>query len=198
MRRPLGTWAILLVLLMAGCATAGPTTEGAAGGGTQREGSSATALLAERGLGDRTAAQVVDALDAMALAERPADLMASVRPDELVLTDGSTEAALPMPEDRFYLSVAPYVDRTHECFHHSLTTCQGELAGEEVGVRITTTDGDVLVDRTRRTWANGFVGFWLPRDVEGTVEVRYAGRSGRADFATRADSPTCLTTLRLT
>ena len=125
--------------------------------------------------------------------------MASVRPDELQLVSGRQDASLPIPEDRFYLSVAPYVDQTHDCFYHSLTTCQGELGAEAVEVRIVdTTTGEVLVDETRTTFANGFVGFWLPRDIEGTLEVAHDGKVGRTPISTDTEAPTCLTTLRLT
>ncbi|MDP9822944.1 hypothetical protein J2S59_002753 [Nocardioides massiliensis] len=72
-----------------------------------------------------------------------------------------------MPEDRFYLAVAPYVDQTHECFYHSLTTCLGELDSADVRVKIVDEANDeVLVDEVRTTFDNGFLGFWLPRDIE--------------------------------
>jgi hypothetical protein len=125
--------------------------------------------------------------------------MASVRPDELVLTDADgAERALDLPDDRFYLSVAPYVSTTHECFHHSLTTCKGELSDEKVQVTVTDDTGKVLVEKQTRTFDNGFVGLWLRRGTTGTIEVEYDGKQGRARFGTGEDDPTCLTTLQLT
>jgi hypothetical protein len=157
-----------------------------------------TALLARFGLGGYDAVEVIDHLDRLGGADRPADLKASVRPSELQLSSGDDKATLPIPEGRFYLSVAPYVDSTHECFYHSLTTCKGELGGKEVRVRIEdTTHGTVLVDRTTTTFANGFVGFWLPRDIEGTVRISYGGRSAETTISTDRSAPTCLTTLKL-
>jgi hypothetical protein len=157
-----------------------------------------TALLARFGLGGYDAVEVIDHLDRLGGADRPADLTASVRPSELQLSAGDDKATLPIPEDRFYLSVAPYVDSTHECFYHSLTTCKGELGGKEVHVRIEdTTHGTVLVDRDTTTFANGFVGFWLPRDIEGTVRIGYDGRSAETTISTDRSAPTCLTTLKL-
>ena len=98
----------------------------------------------------------------------------------------------------FYLSVAPYIDQTHDCFNHSLTTCQGELASTEVQVQIVDRAGnDVLVDETRTTFENGFTGFWLPRNIEGTLRITSDGRSAEADFTTHPDAPTCLTTMHL-
>ncbi len=56
---------------------------------------------------------------------------------------------------------------------------------------------DVLVDETRTTFENGFTGFWLPRNIEGTLRITSDGRSAEADFTTHPDAPTCLTTMHL-
>ena len=158
----------------------------------------AAALLAQFGLAGKNAQQVVESLD-QDPRKRPLPLRASVRPDRLVLSDGTSEASLPLTGERsFYLSVAPYVTRTHDCFNHSLATCQGELAGRPVRVTITDSAGAVLVDADRTTYANGFVAFWLPRNVSGTITVTADGRTGTVPFATKADSATCITTLKLT
>lgn len=193
-------------LLLAGCAAQEDTvpsapapSQTATDSGEASPPDSAAPLLAEYGLQGMDTVEVIDHLDRLGGADRPSDLMASVRPDELQLAAGKKTASLPVPEDRFYLSVAPYLDQTHECFFHSLTTCQGELAEEDVDVKIVdTTTGEVLVEETRTTFRNGFVGFWLPRDIDGTLEVAYDGRVGRTEISTDQDAPTCLTTLRLT
>lgn len=156
-------------------------------------------LLAENGLVGMGPVEIIDHLDRLGGADRPEDLMASVRPDELVISQGGDEHRLRIPGDRFYLSVAPYVDQTHDCFHHSLTTCTGELASVDVQVQVVDeTNDEVLVDETRTTFENGFTGFWLPRNIEGTLRVTYDGKSAETGFATDQESPTCLTTLRLT
>ncbi len=141
--------------------------------------------------------QIVDHLDRVPVTERPTDLMASVRADQLVLADGEQEIAVPLDEDGFYLSVAPYVDQTHECYYHSLTTCRGELANEDIGVRIIDETGEVLFEEQVTTFDNGFVGFWLPRDVDGTIEVTHDGLTGQSNFSTSKEGATCLTTLQL-
>lgn len=141
---------------------------------------------------------VVDALEALPPAARPTDYTVSVRPAALLVTDADGERELPLPDDVFYLSVAPYVDSTHECFFHSLTTCLGEMADEELTVTVVADDGEVLVDEARRTSANGFLGLWLPRDVRGTLTMASEGRTASTAFGTGDDDPTCLTTLQLT
>ena len=96
----------------------------------------AESLLRQYGLDGMGTKQVINHLDRLGGEERPADLMASVRPRGLVVSSGKKEITLDIPDDRFYLSVAPYVDQTHECFYHSLTTCKGELVSKDVRLEI--------------------------------------------------------------
>ena len=183
-----------LVLVLAGCSsTDTPTdTDVPAATGAQAQ------FLDAHGLAGMEVEEIIDHLDRLGGADRPTDLMASIRPDELVFSDGQQELAVAMPQDRFYLSVAPYVDQTHECFYHSLTTCQGELVGQDLDVRVVNNDGEVLLEEEMTTFDNGFVGLWLPRDVQGTIEVNVDGLTGATDFATTDEGATCLTTLQLT
>lgn len=157
-------------------------------------------LLADHDLAGLDATQIIERLDAMHVEDRPADLMASVQPDTVVLTDGQErETRLPMPEDEVYIAVAPYLDQTHECHFHSLTTCLGELGDAEVRIVLTDADGDILIDEVRRTFDNGFVGLWVPRGIEATLTVERDGREGTVDLSTTGkDDPTCITSLRLT
>ena len=189
----------LTLLLLGGCAS-GTTPDGGRAANpatTSASARAADALLDSYGLAGRSAVELVDILDRMPVSQRPAELRASVRPHSVEVSGPGTQSSLPIPADRFYLSVAPYRDSTHDCFHHSLTTCRGELGDREVHVVITQDGGRVLVDEDRRTFDNGFVGFWLPRDIAATVTVTVDGMTGRAPITTGADDPTCLTTLRV-
>lgn len=190
MRRPLILVAALL-LALTGCAAT------AAHPGQASDATARAELLAAHDLDGMNGKQIVDHLDRLPITDRPAGLMASVRSGEVLLTDAEREVAVPLGEAGFYLSVAPYVDQTHDCYYHSLTTCRGELANEEIGVRIVGAAGEVLIDERVTTFDNGFAGFWLPRDVQGTIEVTFEGRVAVSDFSTSADGATCLTTLRL-
>lgn len=189
-------------LMLSGCADGEDRTDDAAAGvsaaptGTAAE---AEELLVGFGLDGMDTIDLIDHLDRLGGADRPQDLMASVRPDRLVLSADDSEVSVAIPGDVFYMSVAPYIEQTHECFNHSLTTCTGELASTPVDVRIVDeTNDEVVVDETVTTFENGFVGFWLPRDIEGTLSVTYEGRSGEVDIATGPEDPTCITTLQLT
>ncbi|MFF2267143.1 CueP family metal-binding protein [Cellulosimicrobium cellulans] len=176
-------------LVLAGCS---------GGSGDSPEPSALDALLDRHDLAGLSGQEVVDRLEGLETADRPTDLVASVRAAELVLADASYETTVPLPEDTFYLSVAPFVDETHECFYHSLTTCQGELADEPVSVTVVdAATGDVLVEEDTTLGANGFVGLWLPRDVDAELRVEHEGRVGTTTVSTGADDPTCFTTLQL-
>ncbi|WP_425548432.1 CueP family metal-binding protein [Brevibacterium pityocampae] len=183
--------AATLSLVLAGCAPAAdaepsPSTD------SQAE------FLNTYDLDDMDAVEIIDHLDRLETAERPADLIASVYPDELVLTDNRQEVVLDLPQNLSYLSIAPYVEQTHDCFYHSLTTCQGELSNATVDVEITdSTTGDVVVDEQATTFDNGFVGFWVPSDIDGTIEISYDGRTGTSDFTTTDEGATCITDLQL-
>ncbi|UNX55694.1 CueP family metal-binding protein [Georgenia sp. TF02-10] len=199
-RLPTAAAAAALTMILAGCSSAEPGAgQAPAGPGAEPPAAEADAeLLAEHDLAGMEAPEIIERLDRLAVDERPSDLMASVRPDELLLSDGEQDLALEIPGDRHYLSIAPYVNQTHECFYHSLTTCTGELSGEEVQVRIVDdATGEVLVEEQATTFDNGFVGLWLPREVEGTIEVSHDGLTGVTDFSTTDEGATCVTTLQL-
>ncbi len=194
LRRPLpptlSTVVVLavLTLLVAGCTAPAEDEDTARDAG----------LLAAYGLEGLDAREVIDTLEAMPVDERPKDLVASVRPDVRLLSDDASEVTLPMPDDAFYVSVAPYVAQTHDCTFHSLTTCQGEMRNTAVRVRVEDrAAGTTLVDETLTTHDNGFVGLWLPRDVDATLSVEADGRTTSAPLSTTADDLTCVTTLRL-
>jgi hypothetical protein len=186
----------MTALLIGGCAA----SMGAPSGSSTAAGTSSTsasALLARHGLAGDVVA-VVDQLEKLGSSERPRGLKASVRPTELQLSDDHGAASLPIPGDRFYLSVAPYVTSTHDCYFHSLTTCQGELSGRPLHLRIVDAKGAVIVDEETSTSANGFVGTWLPRGSSGTVEVTASEGRGSYAFSTGEADPTCVTSLKLT
>lgn len=184
-------------LVLTGCATA-PSPEPASPSTNSQ--AVDTGFLADHDLDGLDAAQVIERLDTMPVADRPTDLIASVQPDALVLTDDQKrETRLPMPEDEVYISVAPYREQTHDCYFHSLTTCLGELANTAVQVTLTGEDGDVLLDEVRQTYDNGFVGIWVPRGIKATLTIEHEGRTGTVTISTmNEDDATCITTLQLT
>jgi hypothetical protein len=124
----------------------------------------------------------------------PSGLRASITSDYLILSDDSGEVRVTLPKDKFYLSFAPYISQTHPCGTHSLTTCQGELVNQEIHAVITDKEGKEIVNSDLTTMANGFVGVWLPRNIDGTVRVSFDGKVAQTQISTYAGSNTCLTT----
>ncbi|MCM3658445.1 CueP family metal-binding protein [Agromyces mediolanus] len=191
--------ALAAVLALAACAPSPSPSPLPGAGGAAAPSQAPGALLADYGLDGMDARQIIDRLDALPVEDRPAGLIASVRPDVLALSDQGRELALPMPEE-FYVSIAPYRSQTHDCVFHSLTTCLGELPDEEFRVVATdTATGTTVLDETRTSFDNGFIGLWLPRGTQIEVLITDgAGRSASATVDTAAlDSASCLTTMRL-
>lgn len=194
LRRLAALGTLIAALVLAGCSapsSSAPTASTPAADSAD--------MLAEHDLAGLDTKQVIERLDTMPVADRPADLMASIRPDELQLSDDQQRtASLPMPADEFYISFAPYLSQTHDCHFHSLTTCKGELQNADIHVKVVDATGTTIVDEASRTYDNGFLGLWLPRGLNATLTVDYQGRSATIPITTEgADAATCLTTLEL-
>lgn len=156
-------------------------------------------VLDEFNLTGKDGAEVIEHLDQLPLEERPGDLMGSVQPDELVLTTGAEQISMETPEDYVYVSIAPYVGVTHDCFYHSLTTCTGEMSEEPIDVEIVDeSTGETIVDEEAETYANGFIGYWLPSDTSVDITISHEDGTGSTQFSTANDGPTCVTDLQLT
>ncbi|SOC56729.1 CueP family metal-binding protein [Ornithinimicrobium cerasi] len=202
-RRPAALLAVAaLAVGLSGCTTEEPTpaatasTQATPAADEQQLPDDLTSALAGFGVDAADMRSAITELDQVDQ-ERPLDVQASVRAHEVVFTGASGEVSMPIEGEEMYVSIAPYVDQTHECYYHALGGCQGEMTGEDVHVTITAEDGTVLVDEDVTTYANGFVGFWLPRDVTGTVAVTAGDLTGETPFDTTDEGPTCITTLQL-
>ncbi|WP_138417762.1 CueP family metal-binding protein [Aquibacillus sediminis] len=124
---------------------------------------------------------------------------ASVTSEELIVTGSdSNEEVYEMPEDEFFVSIAPYVEQTHPCSNHSLTGCQGEMAKEDFEVYIEDEEGNAVVDETITSQANGFIDLWLPRDKTYSIKISNEGKSVESDLSTFEGDNTCITTMQLT
>lgn len=178
------------MIFLAACSSEDPSTT---------SGGSDTGLSASE-LEDASGRELVEELESLPLEERPTDFVASVETEEVVMIEeDGNESSVPLPEDEFYLSVAPYVDQTHDCFFHSLTTCVGEMRNEELEVTVVDEDtGEALFDETVQTHDNGFFGLWLPRDLDAELTIEHDGLTSTAPISTGEGDPTCLTTSQLT
>lgn len=154
-----------------------------------------SSFLKKYGLNGLSVEEIVYSLDSTK--SDPAGLSASITSDHLVLFDQSEEIKLALPEDKFYLSFAPYITQTHPCATHSLSSCQGELVNQTVNVIVTDGNGTEIINSEMTTMENGFVGVWLPRDINANIEVLYQGMTAQTTITTFSGSNTCLTTLQL-
>jgi len=125
------------------------------------------------------------------------DLTASINSHELIVNDNGKETSLALPEDEFFVSIAPFVKTTHPCAIHSLTGCQGELVEKDFKVYIQDENGNVVVDDTMTSLANGFIDLWLPRDKKLQVKIEYDGKIAESEISTFEGDNTCLTTMQL-
>lgn len=107
------------------------------------------------------------------------------------------EVVVPMPADQMFVSVAPYLTRTHPCATHYMSGCQGELVGAPIHVQAVLDDGTVVIDEVMPTMANGFIDLWLPRGHAVDLHLSVDGYAVTGRVTTFDDSETCITTLQL-
>ncbi len=124
---------------------------------------------------------------------------ASISSDTLIVSTLEKEEFIyQLPQDEFFVSVAPYLVDTHPCAIHNLASCRGELANKEFTVYIEDRDGNVYVDEPLTSQSNGFIDLWLPRNKDYQITISYNGKTATTEFATFKDDNTCITTLPLT
>jgi hypothetical protein len=127
------------------------------------------------------------------------DQSASITSHQLLVTDSDgVELTYDLPEDDFFVSIAPYVDKTHPCTVHNLTGCQGEMAEKEFDVYIEDMDGNVILDKTMKSQSNGFIDLWLPRDQTYRTTITHDGKMVESELSTFENDGTCITTMQLT
>ncbi|MCF7925355.1 MAG: CueP family metal-binding protein [Candidatus Izimaplasma sp.] len=177
MKRLLLAFTVLTVILLSGCQTN-------------------TDSLADLGLDNLSSKAILDGLADGSIT--PDGYAVSVYDDELVVIADDERFYLDMPEDQFYLSVAPFIDQTHECLYHSATGCRGEMKDETFHISLISDSGTVIMDETITSQSNGFIDLWLPRDIEGTLTITYNDLSTSKTITTYTDDKTCETTMQLT
>ena len=147
-------------------------------------------------LSHMTTVEIVNHLET--ITNEPASFRANITGTTLYLGDSKETLSLALPEDQFYLSIAPYLDHTHPCGIHNLVTCTGELTNQSFRVMVYSDDTETMIfDEVVSTSAKGFMGLWLPRNIEGTLSIEDDQHSATTSITTYEDSNTCLTTLQL-
>lgn len=124
---------------------------------------------------------------------------ASITSTELIVKDeNSTEKTYDLPEDEFFLSIAPYIETTHPCQIHSLTSCQGEMTGQEFSVSVIDEEGNAVMDQAvLKSQTNGFIDLWLPRDQTYQITIEHEGKKAQSEISTFDSDDTCIATMQL-
>ncbi|RCX23635.1 hypothetical protein DFP94_1011237 [Fontibacillus phaseoli] len=123
---------------------------------------------------------------------------ASITSHKLTVSDeGEGTSTYDLPQDEFFVSIAPFVESTHPCEIHSLTGCQGEMADQEFEVNIVDDEGNTVLNQKMKTYGNGFVDLWLPRDKTYKVKISHDGKTANSEISTFEGDNTCITTMQL-
>lgn len=126
------------------------------------------------------------------------DVTASITSTHLMTKDSNgKEETTALPEDEFFVSIAPYINETHPCTNHSLTGCKGEMVNEEFHITIKDIEGNIVLDEKMQTLDNGFIDLWLPRNQTYEITVEYEDKKVDSTFSTYENDGTCITTLQL-
>lgn len=124
---------------------------------------------------------------------------ASITSDQLIVTEKDLkENTYSLPKDVFFVSIAPYIQDTHECAIHNLTGCRGELVNEEFDIYIEDSEGNIITNKKMKSLSNGFIDLWLPRNETYDVTIQYEGKKVESIISTFENDNTCITTMKLT
>lgn len=123
--------------------------------------------------------------------------VATITPTELIVVEDKKELKYNLPKNEFFVSIAPYITKTHPCTIHNLTGCQGELTNIVFDVVILNSDGEEIINEKISSKENGFIDLWLPRNEEFEIQLSYAGKSAKSIIKTRNNSNTCVTSIQL-
>jgi len=144
----------------------------------------------------------IDGKTAVAIANKwhgdKIDVVTFVTPEKVnfKFKDGQM-ISVPLPDDVMMVSIAPYINKTHACATHYISSCDAELKSINIKVLAVTAGGKTLINKTMRTAPTGFLDLWLPRNQAINITVSAKGKSATGKIFTNRDSKTCETTLKL-
>ncbi len=123
---------------------------------------------------------------------------ASITSHQLIVTNSDkSQVTYDLPDEEFFVSIAPYVTGTHTCAIHSLTGCRGEMPDEAFQVHIIDETGNVVLNQSMKSYENGFLDLWLPRNQTYQVTITHDGRTQSSEISTYEGDDTCITTMQL-
>lgn len=140
----------------------------------------------------------VDAKQAMAYANAwGAQVQSYVTPEAVFFKFPDQTVQVPLPKDQMVIAIAPYVNQTHPCKTHFMSSCRGELRELPVKVVVRSASGQTVFSGTVKTQANGFLELWLPREQDLSIALEALGKRAEGRLTTFKDSDTCQTAFQL-
>lgn len=115
---------------------------------------------------------------------------------QFTFPDGQ-QSEVKLPADQMVIAIAPYLQQTHPCKTHFMSSCTGELQNQNVQVTVKNGNGKTIIRRAFRTHQNGFLEVWLPRNETYTVTLTAQGKTVTGTLKTFSGSDTCVTNLQL-
>lgn len=125
-------------------------------------------------------------------------LQSFVTPEAVVFKfPGGEQQSVALPTRQMVIAIAPYVNQTHPCKTHYMSSCQGELVNTPVSVLVKTQAGKTVMNKTVKTLPNGFLELWLDRNQTYQVTLKTGRKTTTGTLNTQAGSDTCVTTMKL-
>lgn len=126
----------------------------------------------------------------------PNSLSASITDQQVLIYYQNETYEIDIHDSLLYVSFAPYLTYTHDCFRHSLTGCQGEMVNQNMVVKIYDDSLQLLDTKTVNTGKDGFIGLFLERNRTYKIVVEYENMQTEF-FVMSGTTQTCYSELKL-
>ncbi len=131
-------------------------------------------------------------------------VMVKVTPNNIIASfpDG-TRSSIPIPANKFFISIAPWVNFSHPCTDHVPTGCTGEMINEDMHLFIKDLEtGQIINSGKVNTGNDGFIDVWLSSNSSYDINIHYRNNSGklmqaREQISTFKSDRTCITSMQL-
>lgn len=116
---------------------------------------------------------VIELIEKLENNDFPDELSASITEEQVLIYFKEDTYEIDIPENVLYISFAPYLTYTHDCFRHSLTGCQGELVNKDMLIKVYSQNEELIFSRQENTGDDGFIGLFLESNQTYKIEITY-------------------------
>ena len=121
-----------------------------------------------------------------------------VTPQDVVFQfENGNVKEIALPKNKMMVAIAPFINHTHKCGVHYMSSCLGELTQTKFKVEAVDQSGTIIMNKPVTTLKNGFMELWLPRDRTIKLTISGLNRSATDVITTTDGSATCITTMQL-